>query len=91
MAVQKRLESRKLNFYVAKVDCSIDEGFIFWIALHLIIIEFCDSKSIDAYPTLYYYKKGVFIEEYHGELRAKEVYKYIKSILKRENELHQDL
>ncbi|KAJ3214590.1 hypothetical protein HDU67_001455 [Dinochytrium kinnereticum] len=67
LGVQKRfLEDGLLNknINIAKVDCTE-------------VDEWCASKKADAYPSLYLYHNGQYIEEYMGEHEPTDIYQYI--------------
>ncbi|KAJ3100131.1 Thioredoxin domain-containing protein 5 [Phlyctochytrium planicorne] len=67
LGVQKRFLEDGLiekDFNIAKVDCTD-------------VDEWCASKKADAYPSLYLYHKGNFIEEYMGDHDPTPIYQYI--------------
>ncbi|KAJ3113830.1 hypothetical protein HDU96_002872 [Phlyctochytrium bullatum] len=53
-------------FNLAKVDCTEAE-------------DWCAAKNAEAYPSLYLYHKGAFVEEYMGDHEPEPIYEYINS------------
>lgn len=60
----------KLNFNVAKVDCTEDE-------------DFCEHYGVDGYPTILLFSNGKVMEEYHNEQSIGSLVEYALSMSKK--------
>ncbi|KAJ3174758.1 hypothetical protein HK101_010846 [Irineochytrium annulatum] len=49
---------------IAKVDCTDTDAW-------------CSTQGVDAYPTIYLYHAGKFVEEYMGEHESTPIYEFI--------------
>jgi hypothetical protein len=48
------------------------------LIVHVLHIDWCNKNyKVEAYPTIYLFHQGQFVEEYNGEHDAQNIYKYI--------------
>ncbi|SCV69407.1 BQ2448_2427 [Microbotryum intermedium] len=73
----KRVPTASQNFYFAQVDCAANG-------------DLCNLNNVKYYPSIFLYRRGVFVEEYSGKRAVFDLDQYIEKQMLKNRQAIQD-